>query len=577
MNSRLKLDTNKLNPKFEGYKLAPLTDPNSICRVSLNDIQLYKPNNDQRLGFRDLQARIRYSHLIYGYPLDQHRGTSFCIDQEFNLHLIVYNKLTQETTFTLITQLIKPLVGYPGFTEPNRDVPIDPQPPSAMAISRELILASNGVGDIELIGIEEKHGRMLGTSLGSAAYMGTGTEGVSPVPCVLLTARQVKTKVLFVVYSKTKTNEFNIATLELAIPSSHTKRLDDGSFVLQLNTLHIQKGTEVPVYCAITPSGKQCILGSEVKYNPVHPVVDPDEPMEEVPKKPLYQWSQEGTDITVQFELPQNTPKSAISCKFLTDHLSLLVKDTAISFPYRKLWSAVQPDECTWTLEKDTLTLLITKKDERTRWPHLFDQDDGVLETLSPTQLSEINHRLAKFTSEEPLHPSQHPAATDMDEDIDDAGTPIVFSVYNNTSGLAIDEFNTGSYHWICSSYNYEDEMPSVCLQMDVDGLVFTLTETQDGLIQAEHTATMDAFAFVQASKRDARFIHHDSASSFASIVESSRNAYIYYHHDDKRLVEDQVLVDLTQGKHVDIVGATNILKNTLMVLTESQLVIVHL
>ncbi|GAN08569.1 tumor antigen cml66-l [Mucor ambiguus] len=599
MNTRFKLDTDKLNLKFEGYKLRPFQEATSLIRFPLDGIQVYEPTNDQRLGFRDLQARIRHSNLIYGHPLDQSRGSSFCIDQEFNLHMIVYDKLTRNLQTHLITQLIKPLGSVPGFVELDSTVPIEPQLPSAVSVSRELLLASNGVGDIELIGMEEKDGKMLGTSLASVCYLGAGNEGISPVPCMLLAARQTKAKITLVVYSRTasKTTEFNIATLELDIPTNTTERLDDGSFVLLLKTLHIQTGPEVPVYCAITPSGK-CIFGSEVRYNKVKILPHEDEvggaedgtptPMdiiEEAPKQEVYQWSQEGADITVQFKLPENTPKSAISCKFVVDHVSLLVQNSSISYPFRKLWGTIQPDESLWTLEDNTLTLCMTKMDENTRWPQLFDKDDGIMETLSDHHLSEIKNRLAKFTSEDTstslvpnpafVQAAQHPAATDMDEDVDDAGEPIVFGVYDR-SGNVVDEFNSGTCRWICSSYEAAHNLPSVCLQMDVDGLVFTLTEVGDA-IQIEHTATLDAFAFVQASKRDARFIHHDTDLHFASIIESSRNAYIYYHHDDKRLEEVQTLVDLTQGHDVDIMGAQVVHEKTLLILTESQLVLICL
>lgn len=95
MNTRFTADTDKLNLKFEGYKLRPFQEATNLFRFPLAGIQVYEPTNDQRLGFRDLQARIRHSNLVYGHPLDQHRGSSFCIDQEFNVHMIVYDKVEE--------------------------------------------------------------------------------------------------------------------------------------------------------------------------------------------------------------------------------------------------------------------------------------------------------------------------------------------------------------------------------------------------------------------------------------------------------------------------------------------------
>lgn len=480
----------------------------------------------------------------------------------------------------MITQLIKPLA-VPAYTEPDSNVPIESQLPSAIALSRDLVLTSNGVGDIELIGLEQtQSGTVLGTSLASVCYLGTGEEGISPVPCVLLAARQVKSKIILVVYSRAavsnKSTQFNIATLEMNVPTPETERLGDGSFVLMLNTLHIQTGSEVPVYCAITPSGQRVILGSETKYRNSQDDEEQKEvqPMDIVPQNNDYQWSQDGADITVQFQLPSTTSTSCINCKFVVDHLSLLVQNTTITYPYRKLWSTIRPDECTWTLEEGLLTLFIAKSDQHTCWPQLFDKDDGILETLTSDQLSNIKASIDRLQQD--AHPAQHPAATDMDEDVDDVGQPVFFEVYDNKTGKVCDEFHSGGYSWICTSFTTKNGLPTVCLQMDVDGLVFTLTEQED-TIQIEHTATIDAFGFVQASKRDARFIHHDPLLKFAAIIESGRNAYIYYHHQDKRLEEVQTLVDLTKGHDIDIVGVQLLLENTLMVLTESNLIVLNL
>jgi phosphoribosylamine-glycine ligase len=102
MNSRFTPDLEKLNAKFEGYKLNPFNESLNLVRTSLAEvgIQVYDAPNDQhqRLGFRDVQARIRHSHLHNGYPLDHDRGSAFCIDQEFNLHMIVYNKVKNKRT-----------------------------------------------------------------------------------------------------------------------------------------------------------------------------------------------------------------------------------------------------------------------------------------------------------------------------------------------------------------------------------------------------------------------------------------------------------------------------------------------
>jgi hypothetical protein len=444
------------------------------------------------------------------------------------------------------------------------------------------------VGDIELVGLEQVEDKLVGVVLGHGCYMGDGLEGVSPVPCVLLSARQIKSKIIFVVYSRTasKTTEFNISTLEMNIPTKETKHENDGTFSLFITILSIQRGPEVPVYCAISPSGGRIIFGSETRYARVkeHKAdEETDEAMEvavdtpmEVEQTPPYKWSQDGADITVQFQLPVDTPKSAIFCKFVPDHLNLIVQTGShdISYPFAKLWSKVKPDECFWERDDNTLTLFITKLDQHTRWPQLFDREDGVAETLTANALAAINQSLSKFTTDGGAQPAQHPAATDMDEDIDEVYQPVIFTVFN-LAGDVVQEVASGHMNWICSSY-HTAELPSVCLQVDVDGVVFQLKEV-NGSIEFQHVASLDAFAFVQASKRDARFIHHDPRFVFTSIIESSRNAYIYYHHDDKRMIEKQTLIDLTQGEDSDILGVELVMDNILMALTDSHVIVMEL
>lgn len=96
MNSRIRLNPEKINPKFEGYKLTPCTEISNVSRFQLDqcNIQVYNDiKSDHRMGFRDLQARIRYSQLVHGFPLDNNRGTSFVIDQDYNLNMIVFDKV----------------------------------------------------------------------------------------------------------------------------------------------------------------------------------------------------------------------------------------------------------------------------------------------------------------------------------------------------------------------------------------------------------------------------------------------------------------------------------------------------
>ncbi|KAI8063169.1 hypothetical protein BC940DRAFT_307738 [Gongronella butleri] len=581
--TRLTIDQQHIHAKFEGYKLAPFDEASCLVRADLPSGGLQVRRQGQmhhsRLGFRQLQARVRFNHLAVAPPLDSTHGTGFFVDEQYAVIAATFDKASRTITYDAVVELTRPMDAVPNFTRPSDDVPLEPEYPSVVSIGKDLLVAANGVGHIELVGLELQDGRWAGTILDTYSYNGTGKEGIEPVPCTLLAARRVHTKIVLVVCSQepTKATRFNIATLELSLPEAlnHTATL---------TIRHIQQGTEVPVYCDLTADGQCTILGSEGPFVTLKDDGSEVEKEEETvhPHKATYQWTQEGEDVTVQYQLPPGTPISAISCQFTNEHLVLLVRAEGVdlSFPYRKWWTNIKADQSTWTLETKSgvLTLFLVKHDVHTRWPHVFDKDDGVLETLSAEQLANISQSLDKFTSDVATTASTtgqlttYPAATDMDEDIDEFGQPIHFDIID-IHGKRTHVITSGQ-EWLGRAFDLQrlgasNVLPSVVCKMDVDGLVYTWRDQN-----LAHTASLHAFGYIQASKRDRRFVFHDPGLQFAVIVESSRNAYVYHHHDDKRLHETQTLIDVTQGNDTDILGVQLINERVLMILTESHIVV---
>ncbi|KAI9016382.1 hypothetical protein CLU79DRAFT_847571 [Phycomyces nitens] len=576
-------DQDLINTNFNGYKLKAFPEETNLSRVKIPGDPLHVTHHPShsRMGFRELQARVRFSHLADGYPIDAQTGSAFYVDTEYNVVMVVHDKSIHETKFHIIGQLTRPLNNVPSYVEPDITVPLDPHYPSLIAIGQNLLLAANGVGDLEVICITRSaNGIFSGNFVLAAHYEGEGNEGVSPVPFTLLAARRVEDRIVAVVYSRVAeiASKFNIAMVEFDVPTGDYTSPQHET----LKVLHVQRGHEVPVYCAITKDGNHCILGSESNYENIHEepkTIDEDMDLEDKPA-PNYEWTQDGSDITIQIKLEPNTPKSAITCNLTHQHLSLVVQSNPnVSYPYNKLWGPISVEDSTWTIDSANgiLSIFLTKQDEHARWPHVFDTDDHVLESIEKEHLAEMTARLAKFTSDTP-EPATHPAATDMDEEIDEAGQPIHFMVYNRYGHL-VQEISSGGREWLSNGFLDPDNksiLPSVCVKMDVDGLVFRLEDKED-IVQTTHTATFNAFAFVQASKRDSRFVRHDPHNKFAVIVESSRNAYIYHRTGTHVNTEAQTLIDLTQGHDTSVLGVQLILKNVLMVLTETDVITILL
>jgi len=395
--------------------------------------------------------------------------------------------------------------------------------------------------------------------------------------------------------------------------------------------VHSIRGTDIPFYCALDPSNEGYVIGSNSTFKPTRePVVDQTtrflEPGSEAMEldgtdvgvspapEPPYIWTQTDTEVTLCFSLPKGTTKHAVNCKFSRQGIQLQINlpqssNPGIRLPHldnMPLFDEVQSEDCFWTLESATgvLTLSLEKKHAKTRWPQVFAEGidtNPVEETLDPSVFAEYKSALERYTTDQAnagpgrdstLLPS---LAQDPQEDIDEEGEEVKFSWIQAEDGADIVRASTiGSGHdWIGQAFpSFESSqstehpfrMPSVCLKHDVDGLVFAIQhvpgsapsnssiQQAGGIMKFVHVSTFDALAFVQASKREKRFVMHDPHGRFAVIVESSRNVYIYCHTEDTKLRQErQIVVDVSKGQQVDIIGCQLVSDGVLVILMEGK------
>ncbi|KAF9350604.1 hypothetical protein BGX34_001080 [Mortierella sp. NVP85] len=395
--------------------------------------------------------------------------------------------------------------------------------------------------------------------------------------------------------------------------------------------VHSIRGTDIPFYCALDPSNEGYVIGSNSTFKPTRePVVDQTtrflEPGSEAMEldgtdvgvspapEPPYIWTQTDTEVTLCFSLPKGTTKHAVNCKFSRQGVQLQINLPQPASPGARLphldnmplFDEVQSEDCFWTLESATgvLTLSLEKNHAKTRWPQVFAEGidtNPVEETLDPSVFAEYKSALERYTTDQAnagpgrdstLLPS---LAQDPQEDIDEEGEEVKFSWIQAEDGADIVRASTiGSGHdWIGQAFpSFESSqsteqpfrMPSVCLKHDVDGLVFAIQhvpgsvpsnssiQQAGGIMKFVHVSTFDALAFVQASKREKRFVMHDPHGRFAVIVESSRNVYIYYHTEDSKLRQErQIVVDVSKGQQVDIIGCQLVSDGVLVILMEGK------
>ncbi|KAF9144128.1 hypothetical protein BGX30_013666 [Mortierella sp. GBA39] len=659
------------NSKFEGYKLAFLEESRQhFVAVGAPGPGVVVPKlpATAKLSYRQVQNRIRHNHLHPGWNSFKPANgdiTSikepilFVVDEDYMLIALQFDKTTHLLRSKRLVQIPVPIV-------PDN---VHLEFPTVKPISPDYILVSDGAFNLYVVRIQ-----IAGTECEAVIEALTtfqpdeSLQSELMTPCGLLEAKafpassneqELGMEIKFIVHYPYKEGFYS------AEPSPHRKSDTKTVFVVSLCTIHLRgassvsgrsgdttmevdppsepkllfntivhsiRGTEIPFYCSLDPSGDGYVIGSNSTYKPTkEPVVDQTtrylEPGSEAmeldktdvgaapPSEPPYIWTQTDTDLTICFGLPRGTTKHAIQCKFLRQGLELQVNlsqstESMVRAPRLEnmpLFDQIQPDECVWTLEASTgiLTLSLEKKHSKTRWTQVFAEGvdtDPVEETLDPSVFAEYRSALEKYTSEQPnAAPGRDSSALpsvaqDGQEDIDEEGEEIKFSWVQAEDGTDIIRATTiGTGHdWIGQAFpsfeshpseNQPFRMPTVCLKHDVDGLVYSIqhkpgatsqpmSTVQQGedIMKFVHTDTFDALAFVQASKREKRFVMHNPNGRFTAIVESSRNVYIYWHTPgDKLKQERQTVVDVSKGKQVDIIGCQLIGDGILVILMEGK------
>ncbi|ORX92570.1 hypothetical protein K493DRAFT_338731 [Basidiobolus meristosporus CBS 931.73] len=565
-----------LNPGFEGYKLSVFQEEERLKSCSLsNPVYTQKLARSTNISYSQLQVRSTFNHLFpfLGFGL-------FYIDEQGGIVFIEFQQNGSQGLPILLGGFKLDLSEDTEESHTNL--------PSLHALSRELLLLTNGTGTLHLVRFDLAS-KVLNL-VGEASYR-IGSDGDTKLhPSLILDAKLVEEYIYCVLSSQEPGGvTHRAAQLIDFIKIAHSHSGSIGA-PLTIQLLHTLKASEIPLYCSIEPKGTGYVLGGRTSYELIFSQSDRENQV--VPEDGSagssgqqsdhhYIWTQTSEDVTVCFKLPLPTSKNEILCSIQKEALSLKVLSSSTpSYENARFFDHIVPYESLWTIEDNhLLTLHLQKGNQKTRWSHVFEVDDGVAETLDPNEFAEIKERLEKYTSQEKAqYPIQQPIGNET-EAIDYEGLAITFSrvnLYGKISHISV----AAGHEWLCSSFPFQNDanaMLPVCLRYDVDGLVYRFhAPSESGHFQIEHCASFDALGFVQASKRNKRFMYFDTDCRFAIIAESKKNVYLY-----RRGLEvgakysEQSIIDL--GNHEDILGIQMSGKSGLFVLTENHLYLADL
>ncbi|KAF7978515.1 hypothetical protein HWV62_45683 [Athelia sp. TMB] len=568
-----------LNPKFEGYKLDPLSQEDVVLRHELPFKITQSTVSARRspISMQEVQSRITHNHLT----IAGQGNRALYIDAEFRVVLIDIDEMTFLPSFRILYELPKP-IHTPGAATKH------PEYPSAAMASNTAFVA-DGHGWLFVLEIPESGlGKLRGSydlRLGSDEAIPFRIhelgEASSTSASIVLSSRYHADKLNL---SKTQDHrtvaqiEFDIwsarVTLEQSQPSNGSQPLE---------VIWRRRGEHVPISVHYDASIQAHLVVGGSLYRPAEIPAAPNyEPSNDelapIPRAgenldskvsgsdapPPYSWTQSHDEVTVAIPLPSTTDKSNIHVAFshrtLTVHIHA-TSENAIPLPHysmKQLWDGIQTFTSFWTWDREAessfglLTLHLDKQNDGTRWMQVFSSagtsvnpddpsDIEVPETLDPSELSKIRESLEKYT-------------TSLREGTDANGLGLGTGVSSLADGEMDDEVDAavGRHAYITwisdngTTLNPNDEIPfnifstpvpgidpdmSIVIKNHIDGVSFSLAPSNNSPIW-KHDCTFSALSFVLATKQDTRFTYHVPGKAVLAFEGGARdrggNVYVY-------------------------------------------------
>lgn len=620
-----------LNPKFEGYKLDPVSQEDSVASYPLQ----YKPTQTAISGkssfsFQEVQSRITHNHISVCYG--SYRAAY--VDASSRIILVDLNKETAQPSMRVAFEFPMSAISPDALGSRNREYP------SLTFLTSSLLFASDGFGLMYTLQISES-GKCntvgifkLSENAMDCPFRIHSAYRVSPAATtILLSSRYYESTKT--VHQRDRQFAYNVYAVNI-----QPFELQPSTGIQQLNVVWTRQGQDPPIYTTFEETSKSFLLIGGDYYHPVDEelsrITDPapyqiasiprapgttDEASisSNPPKPPPYSWTQTSDSVTVAIPLPSGTPKQAIHATFFSRSLTLHIDNDVTDatsmprFSNRELWDGISPSTSYWTWDREgdysfgLLTLYLDKQHPGTRWCHVFAAagasaeavtnfgDVEVPETLDPSELWHIRECLERYTvalregndaSGLGLGEGMPSLAEgEIDEEVDE-------SVGRSARVTWVEEDGTVPL-WCAKSESCPFRLLSIPLpgshsseislivKHNLDGTVYSLKleERYEKRTPCwEHTSTFSALAFVLASKRDTRFTYHLQNVVFAfegGTQDRGGNVYLYRAASVKEKWAKQAILRVG-GPLLGIAMMGADAKPLFICLTEAELVVIR-
>jgi hypothetical protein len=362
----LRPDSKLLKPNFDGYKLS--LQPIPILKIEDINVQKIQPNSSTEYSFLHSFLFQLHNHLVADPWL---ANTSYYIDSSLTVNKIAYDNQFGK---------LKPQISVYKFKSSRKEAEEGSYNAELKFISEKYALISDGNGFLQIIDTGDRQRNDEWKKIDALQPLDEQSfivqdakfamdKGEKIIHCLLLHVEHVEEKFY---------NFVNWISL----------KEDGGTKKWNCIARRTLKGKGSLYYLSLDVHCHSIVYSSnhEYKYvfDNVNEIVDEEPAPMEIAENPqaaesvnTFQWSQNGEDLTINFNTIPDATNDMYHVKCLQSHIEVRCGEQVLV--KSDLFAEIDVDLTTWTLENDFLQLNLIKRNPDLIWPYLIPS--GPIET----------------------------------------------------------------------------------------------------------------------------------------------------------------------------------------------------
>ena len=261
-------------------------------------------------------------------------------------------------------------------------------------------------------------------------------------------------------------------------------------------------------------------------------------------EKPEFYWRQSSEDVEIWCYGGEGVTRSMVKVGLEGRRVEVVVGGVVLIEGH--LWSDVEGDSWTWTLEGGKLGVILCKRVEG-QWAAIWGAEGGT-RGEEVTDLSEDTF-MAHLTTDNPIVGMEEGQGNSFNnEQLEDCDNCENMDMLVWLGGEERMVANLSGHQHLFTVMVVDRAHPAICTRHDVDGAVWKV-----GGDAVEHVATFPALGYVQASKTQRKFMSAPPSCRYSVISDSSRHLYLY--RQPESLAAETELRNRKSGQRVEKVA----------------------